>query len=54
MEARGTGASALVCLYCGVEAESRPPYEVMYCYCRSTDADGAAPNGAPATAQHGA
>ncbi|HEV2149847.1 MAG TPA: hypothetical protein VGR37_20785 [Longimicrobiaceae bacterium] len=31
----GAGATALVCLYCGAETESKPPYEVMYCDCRS-------------------
>lgn len=34
----GTGAGRLVCLYCGAEAESRPPYAVMYCDCRSVAA----------------
>jgi hypothetical protein len=51
LQGQGTGESALVCLYCGAEAESKPPYEVMYCYCRSTGTDsGGAPDapGGPA------
>lgn len=39
MEAGSPGGATLVCLYCGTEAASMPPYEVMYCYCRS-GADG--------------
>ena len=35
MDAGAAGGSRLVCLYCGIEAESRPPYAVMYCDCRS-------------------
>lgn len=35
MQADDTGASALECLYCGARSESRPPYAVMYCHCRS-------------------
>lgn len=39
MQAEGTGADALVCLYCGAEAEAKPPYEVVRCDCRSAGAN---------------
>lgn len=42
MQADETGASALECLYCGARTESRPPYAVMYCHCRSLREDGEA------------
>lgn len=35
MEAGGARAGALVCMHCGAEAESKPPYAVIYCDCRS-------------------
>jgi hypothetical protein len=35
MQADKAGATALVCLYCGAEAESKPPYAVVYCHCRT-------------------
>jgi hypothetical protein len=28
------GVYAVVCLHCGAETESRPPHDVMYCFCR--------------------
>lgn len=37
MQADESGASALECLYCGARSESRPPYAVMYCDCRSRE-----------------
>lgn len=39
MQADETGATALVCLYCGAEQESAPPYAVAYCHCRSVAAE---------------
>lgn len=45
MQGDRAGATALVCLYCGAQAESTPPYAVMYCHCRS--AERAAAQGAP-------
>lgn len=42
MQADAAGASALVCLYCGARAESKPPYEVRYCHCRSVRFEGGA------------
>ena len=36
MQTAGTGASELECLYCGATTESKPPYAVVYCHCRST------------------
>ena len=39
MQADETGASALVCLYCGAEQESTPPWAVVYCHCRSVAAE---------------
>ena len=47
MQADAAGASALVCLYCGAEAESKPPYEVVYCHCRSLRVQPRAPRRAP-------
>ena len=35
MRADEPGSNALECLYCGATAESRPPYAVVYCDCRS-------------------
>jgi hypothetical protein len=35
MEAGGARAGALVCMHCGAEKASRPPYAVVYCDCRS-------------------
>jgi hypothetical protein len=39
MQADETGATALVCLYCGAEQVSAPPYAVAYCHCRSVAAE---------------
>jgi hypothetical protein len=43
MQGEGSGASALVCLYCGAEAESKPPYPVRYCHCRAGREERGAP-----------
>lgn len=37
------GRSTLTCVYCGAEAESKPPYPVVYCYCRGVAAEAAPP-----------
>ena len=46
MQADEAGASALVCLYCGARAESKPPYAVVYCHCRSVAVQQGAAHGA--------
>ena len=42
MQGEGSGAAELVCLYCGAQAESNPPYPVRYCHCRAGRGEGQA------------
>lgn len=50
MQGDEAGATALVCLYCGAQAESKPPYAVIYCHCRSDGAE----RGDATASRHGA
>ena len=43
MLANEAGESTMECLYCGARSESRPPYAVMYCHCRSVREDAGIP-----------
>jgi hypothetical protein len=49
MQSAEGGAAALECLYCGAQAQSGPPYAVVYCHCRSYGAERHPPGAAPRT-----
>ncbi|HEV3050760.1 MAG TPA: hypothetical protein VGX50_10640 [Longimicrobium sp.] len=49
MQSAEGGVAALECLYCGAQAQSGPPYAVVYCHCRSYGAERHTPGAAPRT-----